>query len=260
MNDRVIPGPRRNRVPDDFIDQVITSQRGFYTYDHFDGEPPDGNKSAHSGWFEKKTGAATSSVASTLTAVGGYGNALLRLPEQAAPVAADAASIRLSWSLNELIGRDDLVGLLGASQRGRLTRLPQVGSDFYYFMGAVNEVPNLLEPTEGAYAWLDLNSPNWILRHRRAGALTELNTGVPADVGAYQTIAVTMDADSGLCQFWSASEGDELAPGVTIEPVNIQPADGLTHICTANNPGNILVATDMLIDKVSFGADWRRFR
>lgn len=239
------------------LDILGSAQRGFYTFDHFDGEPPDNNKSGNASWFERVVGGGTSAAATTVFQASSMGNGLLRVPTRAEPVTPDAGSFRLSSSANELFAPDDLRGEVGTIFRIYVSVLPSVSDDYQIHMGVTAPVANELESTDGFYVWADRGSANWVLRHRRAGATRQVISGFALTPGAWQTLALIADVDANTVSMFGANDGDLIEQRAMLIPVNMQPAAGITSALTVVNPGNVTSQNcDALVDYVGFGARW----
>lgn len=244
------------------MDRIRAIQRGLWIEDPFCGEPPDGNKSGSHSWVEISAGGGVSDQDSAIQPAGAIGAALLQLPARAIPVAPDGAGIRLrTWGAPVIISANDMVGQVCSVLRIFNSNIPKAGSDYYVHFGVMEVLANQVESTDGFYLFKDdAIGANWILKHRRAGATTLLDTGFDAVDGAWQTLAVEANVETGRVTAFGATDGDELERLVAITPADIQPATAITSMAAAANTGNVTLATDISLDYIGFGNDYGVFR
>lgn len=230
-------------------------QAGFWYLEHFIGNEPDGNKSpGELGLAELTAGGGTAMLSGASYRPGGVGQAQVAIPARAAPVAPDGAGFDSKTGLADLIFDGDLIGLTCVAVRVFIDNVPDAASDYETFIGVADEEANIAEPSDGFYLFADgTPGSNWILKHARAGARVVADTGIPPVPGAWQTLSIIADDNSGIVAASIANDGDDLVQVVTVVPVNMQPAVGITPIYGIHNPGNITLAAAINLDYLGFG-------
>lgn len=242
-------------------EELLNAQQGFSILEHFIGSPPDSNKSNSAlGFVEVSSGGGGADVAWGTQVAGGWGQSRLELPARAVPVAPDGAAIRGVVTAGTPFPANGIIGRLGFSVRVNLSNVPQVGSDYLAYFGIADAEANQAQPSDGLYFYTDLGNANWLCRHRRAGASTDIDTGLAKTSAAWVTLGAILDVTEGLVEAFVASDGDALESVGTVAPANVQPAADIKHICGIHNPGNITLAAAANVDYFQLAANYGVFR